>query len=212
MNGAGRWRKPNLCTETSSAGIKNSLNASSKWSHCDILDGQFTDNVRNNWGPEKEYNLCKADLRGQVLGYEDNVYFINCSIHLAQWIFIVPSIFLSSFCSETFNNWIYILMSTLILRGRKICLSQQNGLIDWRWYMIFSGTTVLLKLLFYLFRRCSLFILRYYINVNSIFPIIQKIWIFSSLMYPSAKPHWQIMNYLRINIWSQCIILNLHTD
>ena len=85
-----------------------------------ICRSQCADNLRNNWGPEKEYNVCKADLRGQVLGYEeDNVYFINCSIHLAQWIFIVPSIFLSSFCSETFNNWIYILMSTLILRGWK---------------------------------------------------------------------------------------------
>ena len=94
------------------------------------MDNSQTDNVRNNWCPEQEYNLCKVDLRGQVLGYEDNVYFINCSIHLAQWIFIVPSIFLSSFCSETFNNWIYILMSTLILRGWKN-MSESAKWFDW---------------------------------------------------------------------------------
>ena len=86
---------------------KVGLSPSSKWSKCEILHSSAcTVRVHSMYirTTEQWHNLCKVDLGGQVLGDEDNVYFTICSIHLIQWIFIVPSILLSSFCPETFNN------------------------------------------------------------------------------------------------------------
>ena len=84
---------------------KVGLSPSSKWSKCEILHSSAcTVHSMHIRTTEQGHNLCKVDLGGQVLGDEDNVYFTICSIHLIQWIFIVPSILLSSFCPETFNN------------------------------------------------------------------------------------------------------------